>query len=234
MIKLLVNADDFGFSRGVNYGVLDTHLDGIVNSATMMMNAAGTEHALEIAKSTPSLKVGVHLVLTWGKPLTSAPSLIGNDGLFKKQNEVYGHPEEISHEDLEREWTAQIERFLAAGLRPTHFDSHHHVHGIKEFYPVIKRLSEKYDVPVRIAGPHFKDVKTVTNILITDFFGEGVTDDYFEKLQERVEDGKTVEVMTHPAYLDSRLKNGTSYYKERLEEARILSEVKLPENMELL
>jgi len=113
-------------------------------------------------------------------------------------------------------------------------DSHHHVHGIKELYPVIKRLSEKYDVPVRIAGPHFTDVKTVTNILITDFFGEGVTDDYFEKLQERVEDGKTVEVMTHPAYLDASLKSGTSYYKERLEEARILSEVKLPENMELL
>ncbi|MCM3032284.1 chitin disaccharide deacetylase [Niallia taxi] len=234
MIKLLVNADDFGFSRGVNYGILDTHLNGIVNSATMMMNAAGTEHALEIAKATPSLKVGVHLVLTLGKPLTSASSLIGDDGFFKKQKEVYEHPEEISHEDLEREWTAQIERFLAADLKPSHFDSHHHVHGIKEFYPVIKRLSEKYDVPVRIAGPHFTDIKTVTDILIADFYGEGVTEDYFEKLQDRVEDGKTVEVMTHPAYLDSRLKNGSSYYEERQEETRILSEVKLPENMELL
>lgn len=234
MIKLLVNADDFGFSRGVNYGILDTHLNGIVNSATMMMNAAGTEHALEIAKATPSLKVGVHLVLTLGKPLTSASSLIGNDGFFKKQKEVYEHPEEISHEDLEREWTAQIERFLAADLKPSHFDSHHHVHGIKEFYPVIKRLSEKYDVPVRIAGPHFTDIKTVTDILIADFYGEGVTEDYFEKLQDRVADGKTVEVMTHPAYLDSRLKNGSSYYEERQEETRILSEVKLPENMELL
>ncbi|MCE4049792.1 chitin disaccharide deacetylase [Bacillus sp. Au-Bac7] len=234
MIKLLVNADDFGFSRGVNYGILDTHLNGIVNSATMMMNAAGTEHALEIAKATPSLKVGVHLVLTLGKPLTSASSLIGDDGFFKKQKEVYEHPEEISHEDLEREWTAQIERFLAADLKPSHFDSHHHVHGIKEFYPVIKRLSEKYDVPVRIAGPHFTDIKTVTDILIADFYGEGVTEDYFEKLQDRVADGKTVEVMTHPAYLDSRLKNGSSYYEERQEETRILSEVKLPENMELL
>jgi len=234
MIKLLVNADDFGFSRGVNYGILDTHLNGIVNSATMMMNAAGTEHALEIAKATPSLKVGVHLVLTLGKPLTSASSLIGDDGFFKKQKEVYEHPEEISHEDLEREWTAQIERFLAADLKPSHFDSHHHVHGIKEFYPVIKRLSEKYDVPVRIAGPHFTDIKTVTDILIADFYGEGVTEDYFEKLQDRVADGKTVEVMTHPAYLDSRLKNGSSYYEERQEETRILSEVTLPENMELL
>lgn len=234
MIKLLVNADDFGFSRGVNYGVLDTHLNGIVNSATMMMNAEGTEHALEIAKSTPTLKVGVHLVLTFGKPLTSAASLIGEEGFFKKQKDVYGHPEDISLEDLEQEWTAQIEKFLASGLKPAHLDSHHHVHGIKEFYPVIKRLSEKYDLPVRIAGPHFTDVKTVTDILMVDFFGEGVTENYFDKLQESVEDGKTVEVMTHPAYLDARLKDGTSYYQERLEEARILSEITLPENVKLL
>ena len=77
MIEVLVNADDFGLTRAVNYGILDSHKHGIVNSTTMMMNAKATEHAIEIAKGTPSLRVGIHLVMTWGKPLlTDVPSLV--------------------------------------------------------------------------------------------------------------------------------------------------------------
>ncbi|MDQ0879508.1 putative glycoside hydrolase/deacetylase ChbG (UPF0249 family) [Peribacillus sp. V2I11] len=91
MIEVLVNADDFGLTKAVNYGILDSHKYGIVNSATIMMNAIATEHAIEIAKKTPSLKVGIHLVLTWGKPLLSdVPSLVDESGFFKKQGMVYG------------------------------------------------------------------------------------------------------------------------------------------------
>ena len=110
MTKVIINADDFGLSRGVNYGIIDTHLKGIVTSATMMMNAKATKHAISLAKDTPSLKVGVHLVLTWGKPLLDdVPSLVDETGKFKKQIVVYSNPFSISLDDLEREWTAQIE-----------------------------------------------------------------------------------------------------------------------------
>lgn len=86
MIDVLVNADDFGLTKAVNYGILDSHKYGIVNSATIMMNAKATEHAIEIAKKTPSLKVGIHLVLTWGKPLLSdVPSLVDESGFFKSK-----------------------------------------------------------------------------------------------------------------------------------------------------
>ncbi|WP_400244205.1 chitin disaccharide deacetylase [Niallia sp. JL1B1071] len=227
MTKVIINADDFGLSRGVNYGIIDAHLKGIVTSATMMMNAKATKHAVSLAKDTPSLKVGVHLVLTWGRPLLEdVPSLVDEAGNFKKQIFVYGNPFSISLDDLEREWTAQMEKCLDADLTPSHLDSHHHVHGIKEFYPVIKKLSEKYGLPVRNAGPHFTDIQTLTDVFLDDFYGDGVTDSYFENFHEQVEVGKSIEVMTHPAYLDETLMQESSYNMQRLKETRILMEVR--------
>jgi len=227
MTKVIINADDFGLSRGVNYGIIDTHLKGIVTSATMMMNAKATKHAISLAKDTPSLKVGVHLVLTWGKPLLDdVPSLVDETGKFKKQIVVYSNPFSISLDDLEREWTAQIEKCLDVDLTPSHLDSHHHVHGIKEFYPVIKKLSDKYKLPVRNAGAHFTDIQTLTDIFLDDFYDDGVVESYFERLHERVEDGKSIEVMTHPAYLDETLKQESSYTMQRIKETKILMEAK--------
>lgn len=225
MTKIIINADDFGFSRGVNYGIVDSHLKGIVTSATMMMNATATKHAITLAKETPSLKVGVHLVLTWGRPLLhDVPTLVDESGNFKKQPFVYGDPESISLDDLEREWTAQIEKCLNAGLAPSHLDSHHHMHGIKEFYPVIKKLSEKYKLPVRNGGTHFTDIPTLTDVFLDDFYGEGITENYFEKLGERVKPGTSIEVMTHPAYIDETLMQESSYNMQRIKETRILME----------
>lgn len=227
MTKVIINADDFGLSRGVNYGIIDAHLKGLVTSATMMMNAKATKHAISLAKDTPSLKVGVHLVLTWGRPLLEdVPSLIDEAGNFKKQIFVYGNPVSISLDDLEREWTAQIEKCFDADLTPSHLDSHHHVHGIKEFYPVIKKLSEKYGLPVRNAGTHFTDIQTLTDVFLDDFYGDGVTDSYFENLHEQVEGGKSIEIMTHPAYLDETLMMESSYNMQRLKETRILMDAK--------
>ncbi|MGO5012571.1 chitin disaccharide deacetylase [Niallia sp. Sow4_A1] len=227
MTKVIINADDFGLSRGVNYGIIDAHLKGLVTSATMMMNAKATKHAISLAKDTPSLKVGVHLVLTWGRPLLEdVPSLIDEAGNFKKQIFVYGNPVSISLDDLEREWTAQIEKCFDADLTPSHLDSHHHVHGIKEFYPVIKKLSEKYGLPVRNAGTHFTDIQTLTDVFLDDFYGDGVTDSYFENLHEQVEGGKSIEIMTHPAYLDETLMKESSYNMQRLKETRILMDAK--------
>ena len=89
MIKLIVNADDFGLTEGTNYGIIDGHINGLVNSTTMMMNMPGTEHAVRLAKEYNLLGVGVHLVLTAGEPLLGdVPSLVGSDGSFHKQSVV--------------------------------------------------------------------------------------------------------------------------------------------------
>jgi predicted glycoside hydrolase/deacetylase ChbG (UPF0249 family) len=234
MIKLIVNADDFGFSQGVNHGIIDSYLYGIVNSTTMMMTMAGTEHAIQLAKKYPKLRVGIHLVLTCGKPLVAhVPSLIDNNGHFRSLSTF--DPKVISLDELEREWTAQIERFINAGLKPTHLDSHHHVHTLKELHPVVKNLSIKFGMPVRKNVFHSIDgVESFSDVSLFDFYGEGVKPDYFTKLNERFKDSMTIEVMCHPAYLDNNLLHGSSYAYQRLTELEILTSVNLPKNMILM
>lgn len=234
MIKLIVNADDFGFSRGVNHGIIDSYLYGIVKSTTMMMNMVGTEHAIQLAKKNPGLRVGIHLVLTCGKPLVAkAPSLVDVNGLFKPLSTF--NPKDISLDELEAEWTAQIDRFIDSGLKPTHLDSHHHVHTLKEMYPVVKKLSVKFGLPVRKNGYiSISGVDSFSDVSLFDFYGEGVTPDYFSKLKDRIKDGITVEVMCHPAYLDNNLLIGSSYTYQRLTELEILTSVNLPKNIILV
>jgi hypothetical protein len=235
MINLIINADDFGLSKGVNHGIIDSYLYGVVNSTTMMMNMAGTGHAIQLAKNNPGLRVGIHLVLTNGKPIVpDVPTLIGDNGYFKSLA-AFNNGSELSLTEVEREWTAQIERFIASGIAPTHFDSHHHVHTLKELEPVVKKLANKYRLPVRRNGWIGIDgVEPYTDLSLFDFYGEGVTEDYFSTLSTRISDGTTVEIMCHPAYVDHTLINCSSYTFKRITEYKILTSVTLPGEMVLL
>lgn len=234
MPKLIVNADDFGYSRGINHGIIDSYLNGIVNSATMMMNMSGTDHAIELAKQYPTLKVGVHLVLTCGRPLLNdVPSLVDEKGNFKSLS-MLTEKMDIDLKELEREWTAQIGRFVQAGLKPNHLDSHHHVHGMKELYPVVKLLSEKYELPVRKTAEPF-NLTSYSDIFLDDFYGEQINVNYFKELENKWKDSDyTIEIMTHPGYLDEEVLKGSSYNVQRTKETKILTSVTLPKYFELV
>ena len=83
MNKLIINSDDFGYSRAINHAIIDTHQEGILTSTTLMTNTPGFEHAIKLAKENPKLGVGVHLVLTFLKPLSQdVPSLVDEKGDF--------------------------------------------------------------------------------------------------------------------------------------------------------
>lgn len=235
MIKLIVNADDFGLGPGVNHGIIDGYKYGIVNSTSMMMNMDWIEHAVQLAKEHPNLRVGIHLVLTCGRPLTkNASTLVNEHGSFKSLSEL-GSKAKVSLTEIEHEWSAQIERFLETGLKPSHLDSHHHIHTLKELQPVVKHLSKKFALPVRRNGIIPIDgVESTADISLFDFYSDGVKEDYFEKLSSRFEDGITAEIMCHPAYLDNILLNMSSYTFKRLTELEILTSTKLPENIILL
>lgn len=234
MIKLIVNSDDFGYSRAINFGVIDAHKHGILNSATLMTNMPGAEHAFQLAKENPSLKVGIHLVLTCGKPLTNVPDLVDEDGNFKK-NSIIFNDHNLNIEQVEEEWMAQIEKFLASGVPLSHMDSHHHAHGIPLLLPVVQKLSKKYNLPVRCSGDTpIEGVPAFSDVLVTDFYGETATFDYFDKLVRRFPDGTIVEVMSHPGYLDSSVMTGSSYNLDRVKELEILTTVMLPNNIQLV
>ena len=89
----------------------------------------------------------------------------------------------VNPEEVEREWTAQIEKFLSYGLKPTHLDSHHHVHGLPILHDVLERLAVKYNVPIRRCEEE-RAVRPFSDVFYSDFYADGVTEDYFAKLKK--------------------------------------------------
>lgn len=153
--RLIVNADDYGLTPGAAAGIRQAHLRGIVTSTTAMMNKPQVEEAIQLAlRDCPNLGLGVHLVLTSGKPVLPPdriPSLVTPDGLFFHQEDFIARLASIDPEDAFSEWHAQIEAFAeAAGRAPDHIDSHHHA---SYFSPVLFErmlaLAEEYGCPIR-------------------------------------------------------------------------------------
>ncbi|UXH43383.1 chitin disaccharide deacetylase [Rossellomorea vietnamensis] len=222
MRNVIINADDFGLCRGVNYGILDSHKFGIVNSTTMLVNMPGTEHAVELARLYPKLRVGIHLTLTCGRPVSGeVSSLVDERGFFRYTSRVF-EEKEIDVDEVEVEWTSQIDRFLSFGLPLSHIDSHHHVHSFQPLIPVVKRLSERYAVPVRNAfGNDVEGKNLLTDRFSMEFYGEGVSVEGFKRILDS--GNQTLEIMCHPAYVDSFLKENSSYCEQRLRELDVLT-----------
>src|SRR6185437_448251 len=134
MKKLIVNADDFGYTRGVNLGIIRGCQQGIVTSTTLMANGNAFEDAVACAKANPQLGVGVHLVLVGGRCVAkpqeirsladaegNLPASLGD--LLRKLWAGSIEPNEIACE-----LRAQIRRVIEAGIEPTHVDCHKHTH----------------------------------------------------------------------------------------------------------
>jgi predicted glycoside hydrolase/deacetylase ChbG (UPF0249 family) len=140
--RLILNADDFGLSHGINRAIAELHSAGAISSATLMAAGPAFDDAVGVARAHPTLGVGCHIVLTDGAPVSppgSIRSLIGADGINLRPSLVdfvqallLGriNEEEVAHEAL-----AQIEKLQRAGINITHFDTHKHTH----LFPAIAR-----------------------------------------------------------------------------------------------
>jgi predicted glycoside hydrolase/deacetylase ChbG (UPF0249 family) len=159
MKQLVVNADDFGMSESINLGILDSHLRGIVTSATILANGAAFEGAVEIAKATPQLGVGVHLNLTQGFPVSDSSKI---SSLTNREGELFRTPGgllrsvmtgKLRSADVEHEFAAQIEKVRAAGIAITHLDGHKHIHMLPKIFPIVVDLAKRNRIPcVRLAS----------------------------------------------------------------------------------
>lgn len=132
MRRLIVNADDFGLTSGVNRAIIEGNQSGIITSATLMANAQASEAAIDLAKAQPSLKTGCHVVLIDGVPLTeNLPSLtngLRRFGTSLKQFAIAAVRKQITAGEIECEVEAQIHKIQARGITVTHVDSHKHTH----------------------------------------------------------------------------------------------------------
>ena len=158
MKQLILNADDFGMTRGVNEGIIRAHRDGVLTSATLMANGAEFDDAVSRAKSNPKLGVGCHLVLVGGPAIAprerirSLADANGNlpeslAGLVARLSSGF-----IRMKAIERELRAQIEKIRSAGIEPTHLDTHKHTHAHPKVMEAVGRVAKELGI-TRIRKP---------------------------------------------------------------------------------
>lgn len=155
---LRVTGDDFGLTPGINAGILHAHRHGILTHASLMATAPFAREAMRRARETPTLAVGLHLVLADGRPCLPPrriPTLVAPDGRFRPSAGAFVRDwvsALIDPAQVEQELRAQIEILLDAGFRPTHLDSHKHVHMWPPVFDIVARLARRLDIPaVRVA-----------------------------------------------------------------------------------
>jgi len=155
--QLIVNADDYGRAPGVSRGILTAHREGIVTSTTVMINQPDIQRQLIEALACPDLGVGLHLVFTAWRPVLppeAVPGLVGENGLFLEQHDVWAQAERIPVAQLQAELSAQLERFVSlAGRLPDHLDCHHFVHLYPPFFQLYADLAAQFQLPLRVPFP---------------------------------------------------------------------------------
>ena len=134
MRSLAVNADDFGFTRDVNQGIVEAHVAGILTSTTLMANGGAFDDAVRLARQHPSLDIGCHLVLVGDPPYPATVAKL-IQAVALKRIRIYA------------ELAAQVRRILDAGLRPTHLDTHKHTHLLPPVLDAVARLAQEFGIP---------------------------------------------------------------------------------------
>lgn len=228
---LIVNADDFGLSRGQNYGIVESCRNGVVTSTTALVNGAAIDHAVDVRRLVPDLGVGLHFSLTLGKPVGRLPSLT-RDGVLGKWLWEQAEAGTLPLDEIANELECQYERFVALfGEPPTHIDSHHHVHMIAAIFPLVADFARSKGVPMRIdRGEVQRHSLTADGVrssggFSSAFYGETISSscftDILDEALRREED--SLEVMCHPAFVDKGLM-GSNYCYPRLDELDVLTQ----------
>ncbi|MGH9685095.1 MAG: carbohydrate deacetylase [Candidatus Acidiferrales bacterium] len=165
MKRLIVNADDFGATRGVNEGIVRSHREGIVTSATIMANGNAFGDAAALAAANPGLGVGIHLVLVGGRA-TASPQAAGgladkNGDLPKSLGSLIAKLSrgKVRQRHIENEFRAQVERVCASEILPSHLDTHKHAHIHPTVMKALARIAVEYRIS-RVRMP-FEDIGSV-------------------------------------------------------------------------
>jgi hopanoid biosynthesis associated protein HpnK len=146
--RLIVNADDFGFTSGVNRAIVEAHTHGVVTSSTLMANGKAFAEATELITRTPNLSIGCHVVLIDGEPVLGSdqlPSLTASgyfrDGL--KQFAARSVAGRMNPDEISAEVTAQIRKIQSAGIVVSHIDTHKHTHVFPQILrPLLKAAAD--------------------------------------------------------------------------------------------
>jgi predicted glycoside hydrolase/deacetylase ChbG (UPF0249 family) len=235
-MKLIVNADDFGYSESISAGIMRAHRDGIVTATTLMTNAPHTSGAARLARATTSLDVGVHLVLTFDRPLADVelvPTLVDKDGRFFRPIELLAR--DIEREEALVEYRAQYRKARdLLGREPTHLDSHHWVHDHPALEWAIGRLAHETGAAARIHSDEQRDRLRAHGVRTPDHFvrefqheGKVGVDALLALLERIAKKSGVIELMCHPGEPDEALAKRSGYARERATELATLTDPRI-------
>jgi predicted glycoside hydrolase/deacetylase ChbG (UPF0249 family) len=167
MKKLIINADDFGYSEKITLGIKEAFETVLVTSTSLIVNKDYSGQALDLAREIKDVSVGIHFNLDDGKPLCSpeqVPTLVNEQGEFHdgRTFRLRLFSGKISLREIYLELEAQLTRFLSFGTQPSHIDFHHHLH---LYYPIL-------DVALQVAK-NFSIKKMRTVRLYRTYGGNG-------------------------------------------------------------
>ena len=236
MKRLIVNADDFGRSPGINAGVLRAHEGGIVTATTLMVTAVDCEAAGALAAQAPSLDVGVHLTLTYGRPLCDprhVPSLIESDGAFPRAPGAFLRTGRADKDEALAEYRAQYARAAALiGRPPSHLDTHHWLHDAPALEWAIAALAIETGAAVRPHDDAQRDRLRAAGVRAVDrycrdFQHDGHVDEQtLERIIQGTGDGVT-ELGCHPGEADPELERTSAYAALRVTELATLTDPRI-------
>ncbi|CAM2059272.1 chitin disaccharide deacetylase [Desulfovibrionales bacterium] len=233
MKRLIVTADDFGNSHGVCLGIAEAMLKGVVNATSAMVCVPpGLPY---IVRYAPRLKgrIGLHLQLTGGVPVlpaTRIPTLVRRNGYFA--NCPADMQRRVSQQEIYMEWMAQLNRLLSLNIVPSHLDSHHHIHIWPQVFPVFCELARKLRIPARATDAKQARVLRRLGVPTVDacqikWFHDNLSERTFMAVVDetfRCIGGEgTVELMSHPGYVDPDLWIWSQYVQHRELELRVLT-----------
>ena len=207
MKYLITNADDFGFTRDVNEGIVYAHQHGILTATTLMATGAAFHHAVALARENPNLDIGAHLVLVGSKdyPATVA-RLVASLGRIRIYDEL----------------ARQVGKIVEAGITPTHLDTHKHTHLLPPVLDAVIRIADEYKIPwIRrpLAGLNVfsRGLKSHGRRTTDHFAGFALTGRYdaarLAKLIRHLPNGVT-EFMCHPGFCGDELAAAQTRLKE--------------------
>jgi predicted glycoside hydrolase/deacetylase ChbG (UPF0249 family) len=217
-MRIIINADDFGLSIENNKSIMEAFKRRIISSSTLLANMEGFTDAVNLINSyNLHGKIGIHLNISEGKPLTDKINRIktftDNNGKFsfKRNTRMLFNKEE--KRALFDEFEEQLMTLIRNGIRPTHIDSHHHVHTEWVIGKIVIKLAKKYNIPfirlTRNTGRNINYIKKIykslynfrlwlNNFRLIDYFGD--SDDFLYGNYQG-----SIELMVHPLFEDGLL-----------------------------
>lgn len=228
MKRILLRADDLGYSRAVNYGIYDSIHNGLINNVGVMVNMPSTEQGLDLLKNE-DIDIGQHTDISNGKPVLPAdkvPSLVDENGNFKR-SKIYraaygsGQSDFVNLDEVVAEIDAQYHRFLdLVGHKPDYFEGHAVMS--KNFIKGLHIIAERYDLPILDFGFDGHPISFKTDTKFSPYM-ESMKPNYnsFEVVKTMIkhsEDDSIPMMVCHPGYLDQYILNTSSLTVPRTQE----------------